>query len=123
MPKNALRAVVGLVAIVIAGGCGSKSATSPSGGGSSNSATVTMPAADYGTGNSTFTPNNVTIPAGGSVTWHNDDGQTHTTTSNSPGWDLTVGAGSDITRTFATKGTFTYHCSIHASMTGTIVVK
>lgn len=121
--SNTSRAVVGLMALALAG-CGSKSATSPSGGGSGTSAaTVSMPAADYGIGTSSFTPGNTTIKAGGSVTWQNNDVVDHTTTSNSPGWDLAVGAGSSVTRVFPTKGTFLYHCSVHANMTGTIVVQ
>jgi plastocyanin len=46
-----------------------------------------------------------------SVKW--DDG----TTGSDP-----LSTGATYTRTFATAGTFTYVCGIHASMKGTIVV-
>jgi plastocyanin len=120
MSTKALRAIVSVLALALAG-CGSKSATSPSGSSGTSSATVSMPTADYGTGSSMFSPGSVTINAGGSVTWKNDDAQDHTTTSS--GWDLKVTAGNTVSRAFATKGTFLYHCTIHTNMTGTIIVQ
>jgi len=87
-------------------------------------ATVTIPAGDpyYGT-TSTFSPNNVTIAAGGSVTWSNKDGQVHNTTSDSGLWTQDINAGGEFSRTFATRGTFAFHCKIHAGMTGTVTVQ
>ena len=126
--SNASCAVVVLMALALAG-CGSdNSATAPSGTSTpmpgSNTATVTIPPASgaYGSGMSTFSPGTVTIPAGGSVTWQNNDVVPHTTTSDSPGWDLTVTAGSSVTQTFATAGRFPYHCRLH-TMTGTVIVQ
>ena len=84
-PSNASRAAVFVLLMALAlAGCGSSnSATAPSGTNTtmpgSNSATVTIPAASgaYGSGMSTFAPGTVTIPAGGSVTWQNNDGDSH----------------------------------------------
>jgi len=127
-PSNASRAVVLLMALALAGCGSSNSATAPSGTNTpmpgSNSATVTIPAASgaYGSGMSTFAPGTVTIPAGGSVTWQNNDVVTHTSTSDSQGWDLTVTAGSSVTQTFMTAGRFPYHCRLH-TMTGTVIVQ
>lgn len=68
-----------------------------------------------------FTPASVTVSVGDSVTWTNNDGATHTATGS--GFDtgqIAPGASKSVTMT--TAGTFTYHCAIHPSMTGTVVV-
>jgi MYXO-CTERM domain-containing protein len=71
-----------------------------------------------------FTPNTVTVAVGDSVTWTNGDGVTHTATADDASFDTgQIGAGTTSTTiTFSTAGTFAYHCSIHSSMHGTIVV-
>jgi plastocyanin len=47
----------------------------------------------------------------------------HTWTSDSGGWDSeTLAPGESYTFAFTSPGTFTYHCDIHPSMTGSVVV-
>ncbi|MEU1124923.1 cupredoxin family copper-binding protein [Streptomyces sp. NPDC005899] len=71
-----------------------------------------------------FVPQSVTVNAGDSVRWINNDSAVHTTTSDGPGWDSgLLTPGMSFTRTFPTQGTFSYHCDIHPSMTGTITVR
>jgi plastocyanin len=73
--------------------------------------------------NFAFAPASLTVKAGATVTWTNQDSPSHSvkwddgTASSAP---LTT--GSTYTRTFATAGTYAYVCGIHASMHGTIVV-
>jgi plastocyanin len=72
-----------------------------------------------------FSPSQVDLTAGGQVTWNFQDQIDHNVT-----FDAVAGAPSNIgntssgsqARTFATAGTFPYHCTIHAGMNGTIVV-
>jgi plastocyanin len=60
------------------------------------------------------------------VTVTNDDGTTHTWTADAgqaDSWnsgELVPGAG--FTHGFATAGTFSYYCSLHTFMTGSVVV-
>jgi len=71
-----------------------------------------------------FGPASVTIAKNTTITWRNNDGMAHTSTSDTGVWDTgNISAGGSKTTTFATAGTFTYHCTYHKSMTGTIVVQ
>jgi amicyanin len=70
-----------------------------------------------------FNPATLTIPAGTTVTWTNQDEEPHTIAAkdgsfHSPGLD-THGSYSF---TFTTPGSYDYICSIHPFMTGTVVV-
>jgi plastocyanin len=75
--------------------------------------------------NFAFSPATLTVSAGTTVTWTNKDSATHTVTStqgnvlNSPN----MPQGSTFSFTFNQKGTFDYHCSIHQSMTGQVIVQ
>ena len=70
-----------------------------------------------------FNPAQLTVPAGASVTWTNQDEEPHTVAAkdgsfHSPGLD-THGSYSF---TFTAPGSYDYVCSIHPFMTGTVVV-
>ncbi len=72
-----------------------------------------------------FTPQTVTIPAGGSVTWVNNDTVPHTATGQDPAvlQSGTIEPGSDFTQVFDTPGTYEYFCEFHPDMTGTVIVQ
>jgi plastocyanin len=71
-----------------------------------------------------FSPSTVTVSVGDTVTWTNSDGATHTATANDGSWDTgnIAGGGGTGAVTFATAGTFPYHCRLHTQMPGTVVV-
>ena len=77
--------------------------------------------------NMMFTPSQITVAKGGTVTWTNNDSTTHTVVddlSNVGGpASGDIAPGSTYSFTFNKTGSFQYHCSIHPSMRGTIVVK
>ena len=77
--------------------------------------------------NMMFTPSQISIQKGGTVTWTNNDSTTHTVVddlSNVGGPSSgDIQPGSTYSFTFNKTGSFQYHCSIHPSMRGTIVVK
>ena len=74
--------------------------------------------------NFAFTPGEITIAAGESVTWTNDDGAPH-------GLEYKDGAkgvdpllpGSSFSRRFDQPGTYEYNCSVHPYMTGRVTVR
>lgn len=77
--------------------------------------------------NMMFTPSQITVAKGGTVTWTNNDTTAHTVTddlSNVGGPNSgEIAPGATYSFTFTKTGSFQYHCTIHPSMRGTIVVK
>jgi plastocyanin len=77
--------------------------------------------------NMAFTPSQITVNKGDTVTWTNNDSTTHTVIddlSNVGGPSSgDIQPGSSYSFTFTKTGSFQYHCQIHPSMRGTIVVK
>lgn len=71
-----------------------------------------------------FTPAEVTIAPGESVTWVNDDGAPHGLEYNdgSSGKDLLL-PGESYNRRFDQPGTYDYNCSVHPYMTGRVIVR
>src|SRR5207245_11006189 len=70
-----------------------------------------------------FRPATLNVGVGATVTWTNDGPSAHTATSDSGMWDTgRLNRGQSGSYTFTTAGTFTYHCAIHPTMHGTIVV-
>lgn len=72
---------------------------------------------------SAFSPSTITVSAGTTITWTNNDAMAHTVTSNSGIFDSgSIGSGSTWSRVFNQVGIFPYHCSIHTFMTGSVTV-
>ena len=73
-----------------------------------------------------FTLAALTVPAGTRVTWTNQDTAPHTVTSDTGAFDSGIATslsnGATFSFTFATAGSFAYHCEIHPSMKATITV-
>lgn len=71
-----------------------------------------------------FTPPQMTVPVGTTIKWTNQDGPTHTVTSDMAGiFDSgSLAPNTSFSFTFNTPGTFPYHCMIHPSMMGKVIV-
>jgi plastocyanin len=66
----------------------------------------------------------VDTTAGATVQISNEDGTTHTVTADDGSFDVKVdGGGSGSFTAPAAPGSYSFHCEIHNSMTGTLVVK
>jgi len=101
-------------------GCGSSSKKASSPGttaGASPSSASAISIKDF-----TFSPSTLQVKVGATVKVTNDDSPTHTWTGDDGSWDERLSPGSSATHTFDKAGTFSYHCSIHSSMKGTVVV-
>jgi len=74
--------------------------------------------------NFTFTPGTLTVKAGTTVTWTNNDSTTHHVASDTGVFDSgNLSPNTTFSYTFNNAGTFPYHCTIHTYMTGTIIVQ
>jgi plastocyanin len=72
---------------------------------------------------SAFNPDKITVTAGTTITWTNKDGAVHTVTSDNGLFDSgSIAVNGTFTQKFSTAGIFLYHCKVHTTMTGTIVV-
>ncbi|HEY6607824.1 MAG TPA: cupredoxin family copper-binding protein [Candidatus Limnocylindria bacterium] len=70
-----------------------------------------------------FGPQELTITAGDTVTWTNEDAMVHTATSVNGAFDSgDLAQGASYSLTFTSPGTYDYLCTPHPSMTGRIVV-
>lgn len=73
--------------------------------------------------NFAFGPQTVTIKAGTTMNWMNQDTEAHTVTSDTGAFNSPVlQPGASYSFTFAKAGTYSYHCTIHPFMTGKVVV-
>jgi plastocyanin len=113
-------AVAALVAAVALTACSQPAA--PSGGGTSGG--TPSASAQIVLKNIAVSPQQVTIAVGGTVTFVNQDSTDHRMVDDGGAYDSGMLApGADFKQTFAKAGTFPFHCSIHPTMTGTIIVK
>jgi plastocyanin len=100
------------------------SSTSPTAATDASSTSITIPMSAATLGNRAFNPDELNLAAGATVTWTNGDSESHTSTSDSRGWDSgAVLPGGHFSVQFPNAGTFQYHCAIHPDMVGTIVVR
>ena len=70
-----------------------------------------------------FSPASVTIAVGDTVTWHNTGQAPHNATGDGGSFSTpTLNNGQSASHTFSSPGTFSYICTIHPQMKGTIRV-
>jgi hypothetical protein len=70
-----------------------------------------------------FTPASLTIHVGDTITWVNNGPSEHSATANNGSFNTgLLKKGASASHTFTTAGTFTYFCSVHPFMHGTVVV-
>ena len=117
MKKSTIIGIVVVVVIIIAGVYlatqNNKNENTPAG---DNPVTIS---------NFAFSPNIITVHVGDTVTWKNNDGATHTVTSDSNSTEVfnsgNMNQGATFTFTFTSAGDYGYHCTIHSSMSPAIV--
>jgi len=131
MSKKSLLRLLPLAALslgfsLLAPGCGGKSKNPASpGGGSGGGGTADKIINIVGNaGANSFSPSPDTVTVGQTVAWKNMDSITHTATADGASFNTgNIGAGATSAAiTMGTQGSFPYHCSIHGSMTGELVV-
>jgi plastocyanin len=116
-----------LLALAVFAGCGSKTTTTPATtpktqGTSPSTAPPATSVSTVKIKDLAFVPSTLRVKAGDTVIWTNDDTVAHTITGT--GFDSgTVQPGGTFQHKFPAEGTFDYHCTIHPSMTGQVIVE
>jgi plastocyanin len=71
-----------------------------------------------------FVPASITVAVGTTITWTNNDSVVHTVTSDTGAFDSkNMAKGSTFSHTFTDPGVYSYHCTLHPYMKGTITVQ
>jgi len=71
-----------------------------------------------------FLPGDISVRAGTTITWSNEDDAVHTVTAADKSWDSgRLPVGGIFSQTFADPGTYEFLCSIHPAMKGTVTVQ
>lgn len=127
--------LLGTLGLALLASCGGGSTSPYSGGGGTGGVPAcTSTATKVCMVGLTFSPANLTVPVGTTVTWQNGSSTTHTVTSATgsgvPFGSGNVAAGGTFTQTFSAQGTYNYYCMIHGvdgnpptGMAGTITVQ
>lgn len=116
-------ALLALVLGVVLAACGGGSTSSSSDGGTAGGGGATS-GTDVTITGFAFSPATLSVAVGDTVTWTNEDSAPHTVTADDGTFDSgNLATGETFTQTFDTAGTYDYHCTVHPSMTATIVVK
>jgi plastocyanin len=114
-----LAAIAGFLALGAAA-CGSSSPSAPT---VAADVTISM-VGDRG--NQSYSPNPTTMRVGQTVAWKNNDSTVHNALEDVgerfASANVNPGATSSP-RTMSAAGTFTYHCTLHPGMVGTLVVQ
>ncbi len=131
--------LVSLTFVLAACGSDDDSETSDTGGGGAETATTEPPSESSGNApapsgeavrsekveivNFAYDPDPTMIQAGGKVIWMNEDAAPHTATADDGSFDTgTIEEGKLKSESFKQPGTYTYFCTIHPSMHGTVEV-
>ena len=117
-----------MVSLALAAGCGSSystpSAPTPANPPATSPNTIAIPSGAQTRGTAAYAPNPMTVSAGTTVTWTNNDTVAHTATGDGGVFDSgPIRAGGSYQFTFQNRGTFAYHCTFHPGMVGSVVVQ
>ncbi len=115
---RAARILVATLAAALLAACGGSSDPTTAPPSSSSPTVQATPALQ-------FTPNSVTIPVGGSVTFAFGSVAHDVFFDNAPQGapsNITDRSNASVTLTFASAGTYVYNCHIHPGMQGTVIV-
>ena len=123
MKKYRLFTIIAILTVVLmmgGTGCSTSKTTTPA----PTNTTTAAASNTINIVNFTFTPGTLTVKAGTTVTWTNNDSMTHTVTSDNGVFDSgNLTPGQTFSYTFNNAGKFTCHCVIHSYMKGTIIVQ
>ncbi|MGH3928628.1 MAG: plastocyanin/azurin family copper-binding protein [Pseudonocardiaceae bacterium] len=113
--------IVGAAAALLLGSTACGGADSDEDGGSSDAAPagLTVEVKDF-----TYTPTNLTVPTGATVTWKFEDSAPHDVLADDESFrSPLLNDGETYQFTFTKPGSYPYICSVHPRMMGTVTVQ
>ena len=123
------RTLIALTLLAAAGALAAGCGTNNSGSGGSGGGPTSSAAGTTGSGtavtidNFAFSPATLKVKVGQKVSWTNkQQGVAHTVTADGGTFDHSMPSGATFSFAFTKAGSFAYHCTIHPSMHGTILV-
>ena len=74
--------------------------------------------------NSAYSPGNLQVPVGATVTWTNDDDVPHSATARDGSWDTgLLNKGESKSITFDKPGDYEYYCKVHPNQIARLTVR
>jgi len=130
LQKRSIPGVTLLLILVIAVGFAGCTGYQPSGGTSTPQQTSVPSGNTVAIKNFAFSPPTLTVAKGTTVTWVNQDAPEHQVVNDATGTSAEgaifrsnlLPSGASYSFIFTAPGTYPYHCLIHPSMKGTIIV-
>lgn len=111
--------LVALLSAMVISACGYGSS-----GGGGGVTTVTGSAGEVQMKNRAFSPADISVAPGTTITWKNNDSTAHTVTASGGAFDSgRLESGQEFGFTFSEPGTYEYACTIHPSMKAEVTVK
>ncbi|MEO8887854.1 MAG: cupredoxin family copper-binding protein [Jatrophihabitantaceae bacterium] len=109
---------------LLAGCGGAKPGSHKSTGSTGGATTASSKAVTIDVKNFSFNPQTVSVATGTKVTWDFQDSVNHNVTANDKSFkSKDLGKGGSYSYTFNKAGSYSYLCTIHQYMTGTVTVK
>ncbi|MDD5133104.1 MAG: cupredoxin domain-containing protein [Candidatus Nanoarchaeia archaeon] len=100
-----------VLSLLFLGGCAEKT-------GMVTAETIKVEVSDAG-----YSPAEVTINIGDTISWVNMGTNAHTITTKDRYLDLSAYPNQIVTKTFDKTGTYEYYCKMHPNMKGTVIVQ
>jgi plastocyanin len=117
-------AALALASTVACGSSSSPSTPAPTPNPSGPSSAVSIVPGSSVLTTTAYSPNPVTVAVGTTVVWTNNDSTVHTSVANNGAWNSgTINPGGTCSTTFSSAGTFSYYCTLHPNMVGTVTVQ
>jgi plastocyanin len=116
--------IFGLIVLAISASCGGGDSSTGGYGGITDPGGTPLQTTSVAVSDNQFSPASIQVSPGATVTWtwiQNASQHNVTFTTGTPSANLSSNA--TYTRNFPTAGTFTYQCTIHPGMTGTVKVQ
>jgi plastocyanin len=111
------------VLALVGAGCYNQAANTNSSGSTNSVGSTPVATNSVVMQNISFSPRDITITQGTTVTWTNNDTITHNVIGSNGGPSSgSIAPGGTYSYTFNTVGTFPYACTFHPVMTGTVTV-